>query len=63
MKKAKIKKNKRVSKDQWLAKALDTLESSNVESVKIERLDKALGISRSGLYWHFKRLIYWQGML
>ncbi len=54
MKKAKIKKNKRVSKDQWLAKALDTLESSNVESVKIERLAKALGISRSGFYWHFK---------
>lgn len=53
MKKAKIKKNKRVSKDQWLAKALDTLESSGVEGVKIERFAKALGISRSGFYWHF----------
>jgi AcrR family transcriptional regulator len=53
MKKAK-KINKRVSKDQWLAKALDTLESSGVEAVKIERLAKALRVSRSGFYWHFK---------
>ena len=54
MKEAKIKINKRVSKDQWLLKALDTLESSGVEAVKIERLAKALGISRSGFYWHFE---------
>ena len=54
MKKAKIKKNKRVSKDQWLAIALDTLESNGVEGVKIERLAKTLGISRSGFYWHFE---------
>ncbi len=54
MKTLKSKKNKRVSKDQWLAKALDTLESKGVEGVKIERLAKQLGISRSGFYWHFK---------
>jgi len=45
---------KRVSKVQWIAKALETFESSGVEAVKIERLAKALGISRSGFYWHFK---------
>jgi AcrR family transcriptional regulator len=45
---------KRVSKDQWLTKALDTLESSGVEAVKIERLAKGLGISRSGFYYHFE---------
>ena len=54
MKKAKINKIKRVSKDQWFTKALDTLESSGVEAVKIEKLAKELGISRSGFYWHFK---------
>jgi len=43
-----------VSKDQWLTKALDALESGGIETVKIERLAKALGISRSGFYWHFK---------
>ena len=54
MKSQKTKRIKRVSKEQWLTKALDTLESSGVEAVKIERLAKALGISRSGFYWHFK---------
>ena len=50
----KTNKTKRVSKDQWLNQALDTLESSGVEAIKIERLAKGLGISRSGFYWHFK---------
>ena len=54
MKPPKTNKIKRVSKDQWLTKALDTLESSGVEAVKIERLAKGFGISRSGFYWHFK---------
>ena len=54
MKPPKTNKIKRVSKNQWLTKALDTLESSGVEAVKIERLAKAFGISRSGFYWHFK---------
>jgi AcrR family transcriptional regulator len=54
MKPPKTNKIKRVSKDQWLIKALDTLMSSGVEAVKIERLAKELCISRSGFYWHFK---------
>jgi AcrR family transcriptional regulator len=54
MKPPKTNKIKRVSKDQWLAKALDTLGSSGVEAVKIERLARAFGISRSGFYWHFE---------
>ena len=54
MKPPKTNKIKRVSKEQWLSKALDTLESSGVEAVKIERLAKAFGISRSGFYWHFE---------
>ena len=54
MKPTKTKEIKRVSKDQWLVKALDALESKGVEAVKIEILAKELGISRSGFYWHFK---------
>jgi len=54
MKPPKTNKIGRVSKDQWLIKALDTLESSGVEAVKIERLARELCISRSGFYWHFK---------
>jgi AcrR family transcriptional regulator len=41
-----------VSKNQWLAKALEALESGGVDGVKIEKLARALGISRSGFYWH-----------
>lgn len=47
------KKKKNVSKEQWLSQALDTLEVGGVEAIKIERLAKALGTSRSGFYWHF----------
>ena len=54
MKTVKTNNIKRVSKEQWLAKALEALESSGIEAVKIERLAKGLGISRSGFYWHFK---------
>ncbi|MFC1580819.1 TetR/AcrR family transcriptional regulator [Thermodesulfobacteriota bacterium] len=54
MKLKKTKKIKRVSKEQWLTKALDIFESSGFEAVKIERLSKELSVSRSGFYWHFK---------
>jgi hypothetical protein len=48
MKPPKTNKIKRVSKDQWLTKALDTLESSGVEAVKIERLAKGLVFQEAG---------------
>ena len=54
MKTKEANKIKRVSKDQWLTLAVDTLESKGIEAVKVEKLAKQLGISRSGFYWHFK---------
>jgi len=54
MKSADVKKVKGISKNQWLAKALELLESSGFEAVKVEQLAKLLGTSRSGFYWHFK---------
>ena len=45
---------KRVSKAEWLSAALEMLEAGGVESVRIERLAKKVGISKSGFYWHFK---------
>lgn len=45
---------KRISKAEWLEKALEVLEAEGVNGVKIDRLAKLLGISRSGFYWHFK---------
>jgi AcrR family transcriptional regulator len=47
-------KKKRVSKTDWLEKALDVLEIDGINEVKIERLARELNISKSGFYWHFK---------
>jgi AcrR family transcriptional regulator len=48
------RKKKRVSKDEWLAVALEVLEESGVESVKIDRLARRVGVAKSGFYWHFR---------
>ena len=45
---------KRVSKAEWLEKALEVLSENGIESVKIEFLSKKLGISKGGFYWHFR---------
>ena len=45
---------KRVSKAEWLSKALALLEKEGPEAVRVERLARELGISKSGFYWHFK---------
>jgi AcrR family transcriptional regulator len=71
---AKIKKSTRkplrarVSKQDWISAALETLATSGIESVKVERLAKQLGVAKSGFYWHFKNryaflkelLRYWE---
>jgi AcrR family transcriptional regulator len=44
----------RVTKQQWLAAALDALASEGVESVRVAELARTLRISKSGFYWHFK---------
>ncbi len=44
----------RVSKQDWFSVALEALATSGVESVRVERLAKQLGVAKSGFYWHFK---------
>lgn len=44
----------RVSKADWLEKALEVLESDGLDEVKIDRLARELKVSRSGFYWHFE---------
>ena len=48
------RKRKRVSKEDWLNVALETLEVGGIDAVLIERLAARLHISKSGFYWHFK---------
>ena len=45
---------KRVSKAEWLQTALNLLDEEGVEAIRVERLARELGISKSGFYWHFK---------
>ncbi len=47
-------KQKRVSKAQWLEKGLELLEHEGIGAVRIGRIARDLGTSRSGFYWHFK---------
>jgi AcrR family transcriptional regulator len=62
------KKSNRVTKDQWLSKALDILEADGISGVRIEEIARQLDTSRSGFYWHFKNrdallknmLDYWE---
>ena len=42
------KKQKRVSKNDWLVAAIDMLENDGIDKVNIERLARKLGISKSG---------------
>lgn len=48
----KIKKS--VSKDEWLALALEALEAGGIDNIRIEKFARQLGIAKSGFYWHFK---------
>jgi AcrR family transcriptional regulator len=48
-----VKKSTRVSKADWLARALGVLEEVGIEGVRIERLARDLGVAKSGFYYHF----------
>ena len=45
---------KRISKDEWLATALQALANGGIDDVRIDKLARQLGVARSGFYWHFK---------
>lgn len=46
--------NVKVTRDDWLAVAMDVLVSDGVERVKVLRLATRMGVSRSSFYWYFK---------
>ena len=53
---ARMAKNthRRVSKDDWLAQALEILAAEGEGGIRVERLARDLHIAKSGFYWHFK---------
>ena len=48
------KTRKRVSKNDWLAQALEVLSTEGVQGIRVERLARDLKIAKSGFYWHFR---------
>ena len=47
-------KKPRVSKEDWLMTALETLEVGGIDAVVIERIASRLHVAKSGFYWHFE---------
>lgn len=45
---------KRISKAEWLEAALILLKAEGVDAIRVERIARELGTSKSGFYWHFK---------
>ena len=45
---------KRVSKAEWLARALEVLADEGIQGIRVERLARDLGIAKAGFYWHFR---------
>ena len=50
----KIGATTRLSRDEWLARALDILAAEGRAKLRIEDICKALGVTKGSFYWHFK---------
>ena len=50
----KSRRKDRVSKDQWLARALEVFTREGEPGVRIEALARDIGVAKAGFYWHFK---------
>lgn len=46
--------NGRLSRDEWLAQALDILAREGQAKLRIEMICAALGVTKGSFYWHFK---------
>ena len=46
--------NGRLTRDEWLAQALDILAHEGQAKLRIELICAALGVTKGSFYWHFK---------
>lgn len=46
----------RISREDWLQHALDTLRREGIQGVRIEKLARELGVTKGGFYGHFRDL-------
>ncbi len=49
-----LEKRRRLTREDWLAKALDVLAEEGIGAVCIEPVAKALGVTKGSFYWHFE---------
>ncbi len=45
---------KHLSREDWILRALTTLDREGIQQVKVERLAVSLGVTKGSFYWHFK---------
>ena len=43
----------RLSREDWITKALDTLSEQGLGAIRVEPLARALGVTKGSFYWHF----------
>ena len=43
-----------LSREQWVAAAVDLLVDGGIDQVRVDVLAKRLGVTRGSFYWHFK---------
>jgi AcrR family transcriptional regulator len=63
-----IRNGRRLSRDDWLQAALETMRYAGVDGVKVAPLATRLGVTTGSFYWHFKNrrellelmLDYWE---
>lgn len=48
------KKRQTLTREDWLAAALDALEESGADGLKVLPLARRLGVTRGSFYWHFR---------
>ncbi len=46
--------SKRLSREEWIAHALETLQKEGVWGLRVEPLARSLGVTPGSFYWHFK---------
>lgn len=44
----------KLTREQWLGKALDILHSDTFGKLNIDRLGRSMGVSKGSFYWHFQ---------
>lgn len=44
----------RIGKGKWIEAAIEALGNGGVEAVRVERLARALGVTKGSFYWHFE---------